>query len=282
MANGAFKSLASSLILISIVFVGCSSESESSKAARLLYEGAQSSNLAGDPSQALILLDSLKNNYPTETKWQREAMKLRPKLIINESELQIQAVNDSIALLENVYNEILPKMKKISDPRLVEPFYVSAATYSSDFMDKTGIQPRVSDIGQFYIVSSVNGQALKHTGCSLSYGGETATAGPVPFDGEMNYRINGGEVITYSPAQSEAIGQLAARYPNEPMTLTLTGSKSRAIKLSPKEVTAIANCYNFSKAIVDARQLAFERERLNRQLEIARNQSERLNSDNQQ
>lgn len=277
-----FRSLAVSLISFSLIVTGCSSESETSKAARLLYEEAQASNLDGEPTKALVLLDSLKSNYPTETKWQREAMKLRPTVIIAESEMQINLINDSISWLEEEYNRILPKMKKISDPRLVEPYYVSAATYTADFMDKTGIQPRVSEIGQFYLVTSVNGLGLKHTGCSLTYAGETATAGPIPFDGELNYRIEGGEVVTYSPEQSEAIGKLASQYPGESMTLTITGSKNKSIKLSGKEVTAIANCYNFSKAIVEARQLAFERERLNRQIEIARNQGERLNKDNQQ
>ncbi|MDE6085607.1 MAG: hypothetical protein K2G40_04315, partial [Muribaculaceae bacterium] len=207
--------------------------------------------------------------------------KLRPNVIINDSELAINNINDSISILEGMYNELLPRMKKVSDARLVEPYYTAASIYNPNFMETTGIQPRVSDIGQFYLVSSVNGLGLKHTGMSLSGGGELATAGPVPFDGEMNYRINGGEVITYSPEQSEAIGALAARHPEEAMTVTLTGGKNKNLKLSAKEVRAIADCYNFSKAIVDARQLAFERERLNRQVEIARSQNERLNSQEQ-
>ena len=83
-------------------------------------------------------------------------------------------------------------------------------------------------------------------------------------------------VITYSPEQSEAAGKLAAENRGRAMTLILTGGKSSNMKLGSKQVDAIANCYDFSRAIVDARQLAFERERLNRQLDIARSQAERL------
>lgn len=273
--------LVSPLISASFIIPACSSESESAKSARLLYERAESLNQAGNPQEAIQLLDSLRKTYPSETKWQRAAMKLRPDLILNDSELAISNINDSIAILESVYNELLPRMKKVSDARLVEPYYTAASIYNPNFMETTGIQPRVSDIGQFYFVSSVNGLGLKHTGFSMSGAGETASAGPVPFDGEMNYRINGGEVITYSPEQSDAIGELAARNPGEAMTVTLTGSKNKTLKLSAKEVKAIADCYNFSRSIIEARQLAFERERLNRQIEIARSQNERLNSQEQ-
>lgn len=274
-------SLVPALFATGFVIPGCSSESESAKGARLLYEQAEALNQAGSPQDAILILDSLKKAFPAETKWQRAAMKLRPNLILGDSERAINSINDSISMLESVYNELLPRMKKVSDARLVEPYYTAASVYNPSFMETTGIQPRVSDIGQFYLVSSVNGLGLKHTGMTLSGGGESATAGPVPFDGEMNYRINGGEVITYSPEQSEAIGALAARHPEEAMTVTLTGGKNKNLKLSSKDVRAIADCYNFSRSIVEARQLAFERERLNRQVEIARSQNERLNSQEQ-
>lgn len=277
MLNAIIKQTVSVAIMATSVFmISCGGESETARAARLLYEQARSCNLDGNPMEALILLDSLQLSYKTETEWQRSAMKLRPTVMINSTEMQIKAVEDSIAMLEELYNSLLPRMKKVDDPRLVEPYYVDRATFNADFMNGTGLQPRVSEIGQFYFVSSVNPGGLRHTGFTLVGEGGTATAGPVPYDGEMNYRINGSEVITYSPEQSEAAGKLAAENRGRAMTLILTGGKSSKIKLGSKQVDAIANCYDFSRTIVDARQLAFERERLNRQLDIARNQAERL------
>lgn len=277
MSNAIIKlTAAASVVAASMVMISCGGESETARAARQLYEQAQSCNLDGNPAEALLLLDSLQSTYKTETEWQRLAMKLRPTVMINATEMQIRAVDDSISMLEERYNMLLPKMKKVDDPRLVEPYYVDKATFNADFMNGTGIQPRVSEIGQFYFVSSVNPGGLKHTGFSLSCDGESAVAGPVPYDGEMNYRINGSEVITYSPDQSDAAGIFADGHSGKDMMLTFTGGKAKNIKLNSKQVDAIANCYNFSRAIVDARQLAFERERLNRQLDIARSQAERL------
>jgi len=259
-----------------MVMISCSGESETARAARELYEQADACNLSGDPMKSLELLDSLQSAYKSETEWQRSAMKLRPTVMINATEMQIKAIDDTIAMLENQYNAILPRMKRVADPRLVEPYYVDKATFNAEFMNSTGIQPRVSEIGQMYFVSSVNPGGLKHTGFTLTCDGESVTVGPVPYDGELNYRINGGEVITYSPEQSEAAGLFANERPDKSMTLTFTGGNSKKLKLRPEYVGAIANCWVFSKAIVDARQLAFERERLNRQLEIARSQAERM------
>lgn len=277
MLNAIIKQTVSvAMVATSVFMISCGGESETARAARLLYEQAQSCNLDGNPMEALVLLDSLQSTYKTETEWQRSAMKLRPTVMINSTEMQIRAVEDSISMLEERYNSLLPMMKKVDDPRLVEPYYVDRATFNADFMNGTGIQPRVSEIGQFYFVSSVNPGGLRHTGFTLVGDGETVVAGPVPYDGEMNYRINGSEVITYSPEQSEAAGKFASENCGRAMTLILTGGKSRNLKFGSKQVDAIANCYNFSRAIVDARQLAFDRERLKRQLDIARSQAERL------
>ncbi|MCM1449782.1 MAG: hypothetical protein NC082_05530 [Clostridiales bacterium] len=271
-----FMAAAALSSIIGFAVVSCNSESAEAKAARELYEQAQSENIAGNARLSLELLDSLQHTYKSQTEWQRAAMKLRPTVMISFTEQEIINVTDSIAMLEARYNELLPLMRKVDDKRLVEPYYVDKATYVADFMNGTGIQPRVSEIGQMYFVSSVNGASLKHTGFSLSCDGGSASVGPVAYDGEMNYRIDGSEVVTYSPEQSGAAAKLADDNRGCSMTLTLTGGKNKNLKLSSKQVNGISNCYRFSKSIVDARQLAFERERLQKQLEIARSQAERL------
>ncbi|MDE7386487.1 MAG: hypothetical protein K2N28_05070 [Muribaculaceae bacterium] len=274
MYNAATKFIAGALCVLAIT--SCNSESESARAARLLYEEAGKANIAGEPVRAIALLDSLKNAYPAETEWQRASMKLRPTLIINASDQQIRAVDDSLLVLEQEHNSLQSKMKVISNAQLVEPYYVDAASYDPQFMNSTGIQPRVSTIGQMYFLSSANGGALKHTGFTISCDGESVQGGPIAYDGELNYRIDGSEIVTYPAEQSDAVGAFVKAHKGSPMTLTLTGAKNKTMKLTPKQIDAIINCYDYSHTIMDARQLAFEKERLNRQLEIARSQAERL------
>lgn len=276
MYSATIKFLITFIVVVNALSFTSCSESETTCNARSLYEQARSLNIDGNPSAAIVLLDSLQHTYPAETEIQREAMKLRPTLIINSAEQKIIQLDDSIAEFERSYSSLLPVMKRVADPRLVEPYYVDAATYNAEFMKTTGVQPRVSEIGQFYFVSSVNGENLKHTGFTLNVGAESVTVGPVAYDGEMNYRINGSEVVTYSPESSNPAGELAANNLGLKASIILNGAKSRTINLTSKQLQAIANCYLFSKSIVDARQLAFEKEHLAKQIEIARSQAERL------
>lgn len=275
MYNAAIKSLVGASIL-SIIFTSCGGNPRE-KAAQELYTQAESLVAEGNPSEAIVLLDSIASGYQEQVEWQRRAMALRPQAIIAETDGRIAAVSDSLSLLEGEFNAIKAKMKQINDARLVEPFSVDAATYRADFMSGTGIQPRVSEIGQFYVISSVNPGGPAHTHFTLTAtDGQSVASGTVPYDGEMNYRISGSEVVTYSPEQSEAVGAFATAHRGQGATVTFTGKNSRAIKLSAREMDAIANCYEYSRAIVLARQLAFERERLTRQREIATSQLQRL------
>ncbi len=274
MYNVAIKLFATELCVLSLV--ACGGESESTRAARMLYEEASTTNISGDPVRAISLLDSLQKTYPAETEWQRAAMKLRPTLIINASDQMIKAIDDSLLVMEQDNIRFKGAMKLISDKRLVEPYYVDAASFDADFMSGTGIQPRVSNIGQLYFLSSANGGGLKHTGFTITCDGESIQCGPVPYDGEMNYRIDGSEIVTYSADQSDKVGAFVKDHSTSAMTLTLTGGKNKSFKLSRKQIEGIVNCYNYSRSIIDARQLAFEKERLNRQLEIAKSQAERL------
>lgn len=235
--------------------------------ARELFMQAESRLDAGDTKQVYALLDSIKAQYPDSIKLLREGMTLRRRAMLADVHEQMKLTDDSIAACMDAVNALRPKLKEINDPRLLEPYFVAKEGYNPDFMSGTGVQPRVDELGQFYLISSLNA-AYKHTGISLSTGSESASAGPVPFDGEMNYRINGSEIITFSPDQSTAIGEFAAAHPGTAMTLTFTGGKKHSVKLTAKQVDAIALCYEYGHAMMQGRHLTYQREKLNRQEEL--------------
>lgn len=146
-------------------------------------------------------------------------------------------------------------------------------------MNTTGIEPRVSEIGQFYIVSSLNPSGgTHHEAVTLTAGGSSVSTPRVAYDGESNYRIGSGEVITFSPEQSDTIGYFASEIlknsPAAKATLSFIGAKGRKpVNLSANQLRAIANAYNYSKAIVRARDNQVERQRLEKTIEIARRQA---------
>lgn len=258
------------------ILVACNSESPQARAARELYEQAQASLAAGDARIALEALDSLQAAYPTVTDWQRKGMKLRPQAMKQAAEQRITIINDSVALLEEQLQDQQASLRKIDDPRLVEPYYVDKATYKADFLNTTGVQPRISDIGQFYLISSINPGNNRHTGITFTAAdGRQATAGPVPYDADLNYRINGSEVVTYSPEQSNPIGLLAAQAPGAGK-ITFTGGTPRTIQLTAAQVQGIATCYEASVMQTTLLRLTVDRDRQQHIIAIAQSQSSRM------
>ena len=163
---------------------------------------------------------------------------------------------------------------------MLEGYWVASEGYNPSFMSTTAIQGRVSEIGEFYIVSSAK-PSIGHTSISLSDGSASVSTPEVPYDGESNYRIDGGEIITFSPAQSDTIGQFALANTGKPLTLTFRGKSSRQVKLPAVQTSALADAYAYARAISRARQLAVERQRLEATLQVARNQMARTTPDNE-
>lgn len=256
-----------------MLLTACGGRSEDA-GARGLLDGAAQAFDARDYSLATQLLDSLQKTFPAETAIQREALALRPKIIEQATLLKI-STNDSLMALDQVTAEQTKKtLRWIKEPRMVEGFHISPASYSPDFMNRTGIQARVSEIGEFYIVSSANPQ-LGHTSVALGSGTSEAATPAVPYDGESNYRVGSGEIITFSPQQSDTIGSFALRNRGSALTLTFRGKGRKTVKLTPAQVNGIADAYAYSRAITQARHLAAERRKLEAMLQVARNQMAR-------
>ena len=277
MCNAATKLIATAALATMIT--ACSGNSGKIDPATELYNQAEAQYQAGNPQQVYLLLDSIKSAYPDSVGLQRRGLMLRRQAFLIELADEIVLVDDSINQCIADVNALKPLIKTINDPRLVEPYSVAAAGYNPDFLSTTGIQARIDDAGQFYIISSLQ-SALKHTGIKLTASSESAEAGPVPFDGELNYRLNGSEVITFSPMQSQAIGEFASSHRDQGATLQFTGGKSHSVKLNAKQVNAIADCYDYSKAMTRGRLLSLRREKLTRQQQLTTSQIDQLKGAN--
>lgn len=254
-----------------VLLSSCSGGAKENPQARSLYEEADRAYVEADYARALSLLDSLTKGFPGEISLQKEGMSLRPKVIEKATLLQV-STNDSLLALDKIEAERLrPSLKWVKTPRMLEGYWVAAKGYDPAFMSKTAIQGRVSEIGEFYIVSSAK-PAVGHTSISLSDGTVTVSTPVVPYDGESNYRIDGGEIITFSPAQSDTIGNLAFASAGKPLTLVFNGKSPRKVNLSKDQAAALADTYAYARAVSRARRLAVERQRLEATLQVARGQ----------
>lgn len=252
--------------------------------ARELLDNANAAFEQQDYALATTLLDSLQKTFPSELGIQRESMALRPKVIEQTAVVQLQQLDSLDAADTSTLTALKPALKWVKTPGMIEGYWIDAKAYNPNFMNTTGIEARVNEIGQFYIVSSVNPACnLKHTSVTLKTGSESVTTQTVPYDGESNYRLGGGEVITFSPEQSDTIGftamQAVNANPSATGTLIFNGAKNtKSIRLNAAQTAAIANAYRYSSAVIRARDNQVQRQKLNRTIEIARQQAAKTSS----
>lgn len=264
---------------LAIAGSGCSSKSENPDARNLLAMAENDFN-SGNYASSIALLDSLQQTFPAETALQREAMAMRPKVIEAEATKALAAVDSTYNADIETLKSLKTQLKWIKTPGMIEGYWIAPEVYRSDFMNTTGIEARVSEIGEFYIVSSVNPAGnLKHQSIGLKTSAGNARTQNVAYDGESNYRIGGAEVITFSPAQSDTIGMVArnAVEANQAAgaSVIFYGVKGeKSVKISPAVLKGIGKAYAYSAATIRARDLQVERERLNRTIEIARRQQQ--------
>lgn len=258
---------------------GCSSKSENPDARNLLAM-AENDFSSGNYASSIALLDSLQKTFPAETALQRETMAMRPKVIEAEATKALAAVDSTYNADIETLKSLKTQLKWIKTPGMIEGYWIAPEVYRSDFMNTTGIEARVSEIGEFYIVSSVNPAGnLKHQSIGLKTSAGNARTQNVAYDGESNYRIGGAEVITFSPAQSDTIGMVArnAVEANQAAgaSVIFYGVKGeKSVRISPAVLKGIGKAYAYSAATIRARDLQVERERLNRTIEIARRQQQ--------
>lgn len=264
---------------LAIAGSGCSSKSENPDARNLLAM-AENDFSSGNYASSIVLLDSLQKTFPAETALQRVAMAMRPKVIEAEATKALAAVDSTYNADIETLKSLKTQLKWIKTPGMIEGYWIAPEVYRSDFMNTTGIEARVSEIGEFYIVSSVNPAGnLKHQSIGLKTSAGNARTQNVVYDGESNYRIGGAEAITFSPAQSDTIGVVArnAVEANQAAgaSVIFYGVKGeKSVKISPAVLKGIGKAYAYSAATIRARDLQVERERLNRTIEIARRQQQ--------
>ncbi|MDE6352537.1 MAG: hypothetical protein K2K88_05285 [Muribaculaceae bacterium] len=273
-----FVTLAAACVA-TLSFVSC--KSDSTIAAEKLVENARSFIANGNPAKAIQSLDSLSTLYPGEIEAGRRALAIRPQAIEQLTIAEIQTTDSLIAIYSIENQEYVNSIKKIDDKELLEPYYVSKSGYDPSFMNKTAIQPRVDNIGQFYILSSVNGNKLHHNSITIkSNAGEVSTE-TVPFDNDSNFDIDAAELVTYSPQSCDTIGYFITQNPEATYTVIFNGENGKSIsqKLSTEQVKGIIDSWKYSRSIVQARDLSARKQMLEQRLQIARDQIARTASE---
>lgn len=256
--------------LTSISVSSCKSATDNRDAeAQIAFDRAQNALNDGKPEECIELLDSLDKKFADKAGIIKESIKLRPKALMQITVADIAAADSAVNSNKVLLDSLKPLMTQVNVPG-TEGYMLKLSMFDSEFMNKTGVSPRVSENGEFYIVSSVNpAGGLQHWSVSAVVGDMIATTDTVPYDGTLNFRTNNSEVITFTPNASRGIGELVAANSGMPVKILFNGQNGRthSISLNGGQIDGIATAYRYAEAVNSMRNATIELQRLNARLE---------------
>lgn len=261
---------ACAVTLAAVALTSCKGATDNSGAeARIIFDKAQNALNNGHARDCIEFLDSLDSNYAGDSEMMKQSIKLRPKALMQITREDIAAADSIAATNKLLLDSLKPLMTHVDVPG-TEGYLMKTSAIDPGFMNHTGVSPRVSEIGEFYLVSSVNpAGGLQHWSVSAAVGDIIATTDTVLYDGALNFRTNNSEVITFTPAGSRSIGELVASTgSNIPVKILFNGQngRSHSISLNAAQIDGIATAYRYACAVNDMRDATIDLQRLNARL----------------
>ncbi|MDE6305785.1 MAG: hypothetical protein K2L90_04260, partial [Muribaculaceae bacterium] len=231
MFNAVNKLTLCALVAATLAACGSSGSKDTESAAKLVAD-AENAIENHKYAEAIELLDTLQVRYPKEVEIQRKAMNVRPLAIEGLTISEMEQTDSLLAVASWQVDSLAPLFKTIADEKLVEPYRVIKSA-TGDLFSTTGIESRLTQAGEFYMISSLNGNPIKHTSVSLSSQAERATTDNIPYDDAINYRSGNSEMITFTSTCCDTLGRFAIAHDNVKLTLTFHGKRDYSMTLSP-------------------------------------------------
>ena len=252
----------------------CVGTSTADRANELLQQ-AETFAKEGKYQEALNLLDSLDHAYPAEVDMRRRGMGMRPRMLEQLTNLQLQTADSIAAISAYKLDSLSKNLKMVSNA--VENYYVYAAEGAGSSLSP-GLHPRVAADGRFYIIAA-SPKPVGATSLTVLSGGESAATSIVGYDGERNDRSSGTDVITFIEAECDDVGRFIATHRDEPVTVTFNGKSNASLTLSDAQRNAVASLYETALLIRERKKQELEKQRLTRLLDVARSQIARTTLD---
>lgn len=253
---------------VGLLMAACGNNAERERAQALLDE-ATAAVEAGQFDKAITLTDSLKNSCPGAIDQRKEALHVATRAREGLNVIELQRADSTVAVLSARIDSLSQFTRFVKNP--IEGYYVGKGADAANFTRTTGLQARLTPNGDFYLISSLHGVAIKSTGVAVD-GVETAR---IPYDGERNDRSFGSEVITYMGTECDALGRYIAEHQGQQLILTFLGDREYRTKLTPAQTREIGDLYRLASDMRALRVANIEKERLTRAVDIARSQAAR-------
>lgn len=271
------KTYVTAIVCMTLVLSSCGGANNKDTEAEGMFANAKAQFDKADYKQALVDLDSLKSKFPSAIETQKKALHLRT-LIEEKTTIDEIKANDSLIEATTAQKQLLEKdFTFIKTKDMVEGYHVLKSASKRPLVQRTGIEARIDEQGNIYLITLLHGNPVKHTRISVSSSkGEEIYSNEVPYNGSTNYRfVNEGvsdEMITFRSEQCDTLNQFIAANKDSNLKLNFIGKKRFSMPLSAADKKMIVDTYNYSNAIINGKKAESQKLYLDKKLEIAREQ----------
>ena len=264
-----------SVAIASCFAVGCSStDNEKKDKAKQLIEDIKLNIDKGNAAIALALMDTIDSVYSDQIEERKIVKALRPKAIELSTIEQIAHTDSMIALAQMELTQLTPQMKHI-DGNGLEGYYVVSNAYDPNFIKSSKFEARVNDSNNmFYIVAIVNGRSIGINQVGLNSTDGECRSAQINSRANQGGVIEGSELASFMPEEVDTLGRWAYDNMGSIKTGVIYGNKGNVkFNITPNQAKAIGTAWRFANQKAQERNALIHREKLDRMLQIARDQA---------
>ena len=264
------QKIAITLAIPALMLCACHRTDPQHEAAVALDSRIDSAINAKSYAEAITLIDSLNHAYPLELELRKATGLKRAKAYEGLSITEIPRLDSTITACQAKILELTAEFVTRQPSASLPPYMIYKAAAKGDFAAGAGIQARVN-----------TGEDAKDTPWTLAVNAGR-NIGQTRIDVEcangarytMLTPVTDGQMASVSPESAADLAEYLANGAYKATNVTFTGSKgtSRA-KITPAESEGIAKAWTLADTNSKLFNALAERERLERQLQIARDQA---------
>lgn len=182
---------------------------------------------------------------------------------------RIDEIDGKLSVIHSEIASMMDNFEHVSNPRLVEGYYIYRGWSSKYPISQTGIISRITQNEGFEIIAALSGSHFNQI--RVNCGNISATSDVVPHDQALNYRSSTLNTVCFYGNAADSIGKLIADHLSENISLSyLDGNKTGSIILSAAQKEMIAATWQLFSAQKKANHMEREIPLLSRRIDLCR------------
>ena len=195
------------------------------------------------------------------------------------------ATNDSIlAVTSSKRDNLKGNFKYIKTKDMVEGYYVHKKADANPLVNRTGVEARINDIGEIYLITLLNGRSINHEQISISSSNGEYKSIVVPYNGSTNYRFKdagvSNEMVTFRGPECDTLAYFINDNINANLKLNFIGKSKYSMPLSKTDKEILNETQQYSQAVKESKKAADQKLYLEQRLRINREQIEKIKQKN--